>query len=382
MDTDFIGKNFTEDMLQESRERREIQAKRAEFHEKQRALATVPATHFRLHSALELVNMPPERWLVRGAIPADGLIAIFGPSGSGKTFLTLDLSAHIAAGKDWFGYRVTAAPVVYVALEGTAGLRKRIVAWERDNGCKMPNGLSFLTQPCDVRKLTDVSEIVEAVQKNGGAGLLVIDTLSRAAPGAEENSSKDMGEIIANLKVIQDSLGCAVLLVHHTGKDVNKGLRGHSSLHAALDAAVEVTRDGNSRVWSIAKSKDDADGEKHAFTLKVVDVGEDADGEPVTSCVVVRDEGAVEVARVKLPQGGNQRIAMDALAGPIRESRTFGKGDAPPTHPCIELEAAVPIVAAHLTCEAKRRNERAREALTGLVAKGIYGQKDGWLWRK
>ena len=67
---------------------------------------------------------------------------------------------------------------------------------------------------------------------------------------------------------------------------------------------------------------------------------------------------------------------------PLRDSRDFSKGDAPFGRPCLEIEPAVAIVAARLTCEPKRRNERAREAITGLVARGVYGSKDGWLWRK
>lgn len=212
-------------------------------------------------------------------------------------------------------------------------------------------------------------------------GLLVIDTLNRAAPGTDENSSADMGQLIEACKDAQRRLGGMVLLVHHTGKDGTKGLRGHSSLYAALDAAIEVSRNDARREWSVAKSKDDVDGGRQAFALRVVELSDDENGEPVTSCVVEPDDSAKEVTRVKLPQGGNQRIALDALAEPLRQSRDFGKGDAPPHHPCIEIEAAVQLVAERLTCEPKRRTERAREAITGLVTRGLYGAKDGWLWR-
>jgi len=89
--------------------------------------------------------------------------------------------------------------------------------------------------------------------------LLVIDTLTVAASGADENSSSDMGLIIEAAKALQAKLGGLVLLVHHSGKDQSKGLRGHSSLHAALDAAIEVIRNhDNRRRWRIAKvAKDD-----------------------------------------------------------------------------------------------------------------------------
>ncbi|MBF6990934.1 AAA family ATPase [Cupriavidus sp. IK-TO18] len=343
-----------------------------------------PPTRYRLQSAEDLLAAPALRWLVRGVLPADGLAALYGPSGSGKSFLALDLCAAIADGSgDWFGRRVSTAPVTYCALEGERGMGKRAKAWSARHGRRLPGRLMFVTQPIDLRDGQDVADLGAAVlAAGGGGGLLVIDTLNRAAPGADENASTDMGEIIAACKELQARIGGLVMLVHHTGKDGAKGLRGHSSLYAALDAAIEVSRDGARREWSIAKSKDDEDGERSAFSLRVTELGEDEHGDPVTSCVVERDGGTTEVSRVKLPQGGNQRLALNALAEPLRQARDFGKGDAPPGFPCLELEAAVLMVADSLTCEPKRQKERAREAITGLVARGVYGVKDGWLWRR
>ncbi|KVD37563.1 helicase [Burkholderia ubonensis] len=345
--------------------------------------AKTPPLRYRLQSAADLLSAPPLRWLAQGVLPASGFAAVYGPSGSGKSFLVLDLCAAIADGAEWFGRRVNAAPVTYVCLEGEAGLSKRASAWSAHHGMPLPDRLRFVTQPLDLRQPEDVADLCAAVLAVGGRdGLLVIDTLNRAAPGTDENSSVDMGQLIDACKEAQRRLGGVVLLVHHTGKDATKGLRGHSSLYAALDAAIEVSRNDARREWSVAKSKDDADGGRHAFALRVVELGDDENGEPVTSCVVEPDDSAKEVARVQLPQGGNQRIAFDAIAEPLRQSHDFGKGDAPTTHPCIEIEAAVQLVADRLTCEPKRRMERARGAITGLVARGIYGTKEGWLWRR
>ena len=84
---------------------------------------------------------------------------------------------------------------------------------------------------------------------------MCIDTLNQAAPGMDENSSEAMGEAIAAIKSIQAELGGLAMLVHHTGKDAARGLRGHSSLHAALDAAIEVRRDDGRREWKKYKTK-------------------------------------------------------------------------------------------------------------------------------
>ena len=90
-------------------------------------------------------------------------------------------------------------------------------------------------------------------------------------------------------KKLQRLTGGLVVLVHHSGKDASKGLRGHSSLYAAMDAVIEVGRNGDSRYWRLAKSKEGRDGIRRGFRLKSVGLGYDEDGEPITSCVVEED---------------------------------------------------------------------------------------------
>lgn len=338
-----------------------------------------PEPRFRLLNPADLQALPPLAWCVRGMLPAVGMAALFGPSASGKSFLAFDLAAHIAEGREWFGHRVTAAPVVYVALEGEAGFKLRAEAWEQGHGRMLPPGLRLVLQ--GFKLAGDVPDLAAAILAAVGAGAVVfIDTLNRAAPTADENSSRDMGEILEGAKELQGLTGGLVVLIHHTGKDAARGLRGHSSLFAALDAAVEVTRDGDRREWKVAKSKDGQDGAAHHFRLEVVQLAPDADGEPVSSCIVRRDMAAADVARVKLPQGGNQRIVLDALRPMFKASPRFGMGGAPAARPCIELEPALSTAGAALPCASDRRTERTREAITGLVARGVLGCGEGWLW--
>ncbi|MDE3022686.1 MAG: AAA family ATPase [Pseudomonadota bacterium] len=339
-----------------------------------------PPMRYRLLTAADIVDRPPLRWMVRGVLPAEGIAALYGPSASGKSFLALDLAAAIADGAEWFGCRVKQASVVYAALEGEAGFSQRAKAWQLHHGQDLPDFLQFIMQPLDLRT-DDVTELADAVIASGRAGgLLVIDTLNRAASGADENSSQDMGQIIDACKALQAKLGGLVMLIHHSGKDATKGLRGHSSLYAALDAAIEVRRDGDSREWCIAKAKDGNDSAAHPFRLEVVEIGEHDDGEPITSCAVVREESAAIATRRKIPKGGNQRIVWDALGDLLKKSRDFGKGGAPGIRPCVELEAAIIEIAPSLTCEEKRKPERTRQAITGLVASKTIEHREGWLW--
>ena len=335
-----------------------------------------PEPRYKLLGSADLHALPPLQWRVRGVLPADGLAGLYGPSASGKSFLALDMAAAIAEGSRWFDCRVESAPVVYAALEGEAGFKLRAQAWEAHKGRTLPAGLSMVLQPFKLTEPDDVRDMAAVVP----AGAVVfLDTLNRAAPTADENSSKDMGEILEAAKRLQTLIGGLVVLVHHTGKDATKGLRGHSSLFAAMDAAVEVSRDGDRREWKVAKAKDGADGDAHPFRLEVKTLGIDLYEEPITSCVVCLDTSADDIKRVKLPQGGNQRLVYEGIRGLFKDGIS-GKPGAPPLRPCIELEAAVAAGASRLTCPSDKRTSRARDAITGLVSRGVLGLNEGFLW--
>ncbi|MBU7587937.1 MAG: AAA family ATPase [Sphingopyxis terrae] len=262
---------------------------------------------FRVLSAASVCNVAPQQYRLKPILPSQGVAVVYGPSGSGKSFLTLAMAVAIATGEAFFGYQPSPANVLYVVLEGESGLRARLLAWQQDTGREFPDSIGFLAQPFRLTSEVDVADLARSCPPNC---VVVIDTLNRAAPGSDENSSKDMGLIIAGAKALQEAIGGLVVLVAHTGKDQAKGLRGHSSLFAAIDAAILVTRDGDTRSWKVDKAKDGRDGDEHPFLLKVVEVGEDADGDAITSCVVTPDASAVAHSK---PLTGNRQVAMATL---------------------------------------------------------------------
>lgn len=237
-------------------------------------------------TAAILEAMPPQQWRIKGVFPIEGLAVVYGASTAGKSFLALEMAGSIGAGAPFFENATKAAPVLYVGLEGESGYRGRVIAWQSYHGRVMPDNVRFLLQPFRLTDMQDVSDLA-AICPPGC--VVFIDTLNRAAPGMDENSSRDMGGVIEGAKTLQRLTGGLVILVAHTGKDSAKGLRGHSSLFAALDAAVLVSRNGDLRSWKVDKAKDGKDGDEHRFMLNVVEVGADEDGEAITSCVVTPD---------------------------------------------------------------------------------------------
>lgn len=335
-----------------------------------------PTLRYKVLSGSQLSNAPPLKWTVRGLLPSIGLAGLYGPSGGGKSFLTLDLAAAIAGGAfDWFGMRVTQCPVTYCVLEGEGGMGKRIKAWEQHHGKPLPSSLRFVTQALDLTKDVDVSDLAEAIQRAGGQnGVVIIDTLNRAAPGADENSSSEMGLILAAAKQLQELVGGLVLLVHHTGKDPDKGMRGHSSLFAALDGAISVKKDGINHCWTVAKSKDDATGAGHSFSLKVITVGTDDEGDEVTSCVVLPSKARINLGTVQ-QLTENQQAALDVL-----RLRFMPPGELISKR--LPFSEGIAAVAEVIAAEQKRKRERAKDAINALIEKSLISADETHLWAK
>lgn len=332
----------------------------------------------------DLAARPPISWRIKHVLPERGLASIYGPSGAGKGFVVIDMAMAISCGLPWFGHRVKPGSVVYCALEGEEGIPQRVAAY-RARRTGVGEQMRFLLQPFNLLS-HDVEALAKAIADTGcRGGITILDTLNRAAPGIDENDSKDMGRIIDSARALQGLVGGLVILVHHTGKDPTKGLRGHSSLHAALDCAIEVRRAGDLHDWSIVKSKDGRDGNFHLFHLDVVELGKDEDGDPITSCVV---EPAVDtrsqMRKIKIPHGGNQKIILKAIRELLLNDSPLDDKDwpksAPVGRPCVKLEDVVIKTRDRLTCAEDQRTRSTRTAITGLVNAGLLELNEGWLW--
>lgn len=328
---------------------------------------------FTLLGINDLAALPPTENLVKGILPSTGLGAIYGPSGSGKTFLALDLMMAVACQTDWFGHKVKNVPVVYVGLEGKGGINNRIKAWRVKNPSLNPSTFKIILNNFDLMKQSHVEALAQTIINDEmHQGLIVIDTLNQASPGADENSSTDMGIIIKHLKLLQEMTSGLVLIVHHTGKNTAQGLRGHSSLKAALDANIEVTG-GDKKSWLLEKSKDGEDGKSFGFRLEVHTLGNDSDGDPITSCTVERDYASIFTKPE--PSGKAQKEAFKIVKQALANSPDQR----------LTVEDGITAIAKSLTTIASnKRNNRARKLLGDLATGGFLSSEliddVGWVW--
>ena len=275
--------DHTAAVLQKMAERRTLDPAQDEQLEQ----AAKRAKRFILALAAAIINAPQQADAIKGVIPSSGIVVIYGPSGSGKSFLALYMAYVLGHGLVFFGFKGQSKFVVYINLEGS--MRTRLDALQTDKKRDIPDNVRFVTEPFHI--LEDVESLAADIPEGA---VIFIDTLNAASPGLDENSSRDMGLILEAAKKLQQITKGLVVIVHHSGKDASKGLRGHSSLYAAMDAVIEVSRNGDSRYWRLAKSKEGRDGIRRGFRLKSVGLGYDEDGEPITSCVVEEDNTALQ----------------------------------------------------------------------------------------
>lgn len=240
--------------------------------------------------ASDLGGIEPPRWTIKGLIPEGAFGVLYGPPGSFKSFMAIDMGLSMASGFDWLGRRTKPGAVLYIACEGGGGLGARIEAWKRHHDADAPEGFRLvraslpLSDPATVEALLDETRFMKEAGRP--PRLIIVDTLARAMAGADENAAGDMGKAIHALERLGRETGATVLAVHHTGKDADRGPRGSSALHGAVDFMISVKAVGTLGAdLTIEKQKDGRDGVTIALDLIEIELGRDEDGEAFGSLV-------------------------------------------------------------------------------------------------
>lgn len=334
--------------------------------------------------------------LVAGLLGAGQLGVLYGQPGCGKTFLALDVALHVATDEEWLGRRVTPGCVIYIAAEAGKGIDKRVYGWRvRHHHMRDAARVPFYAVQAQLDLCTedeDLDDLVAAIRGKCGRDepvLIVVDTVSRVMGGGDENSGADMGALVAAADALREEFGSAVLLVHHLGKDASRGARGHSSLNAAVDTAIEVSRNEDARLSTarVVKQRDGEVGGRIHFRLDVVSVGtNEITEEAVTTCVVAPAD-ADQVAEAGRESAGRDtrpvRIALSALRQAVAD-----EGERPPLGVQCPAErcatddawrgAAYRAGISGGTQQARRRAfQRASETLIG---DGRVGSQNGYAW--
>lgn len=289
----------------------------------------------------------PVEWLIESIIPKRAFVALYAPPASFKSFIALDIAEAVATGREWMGYRVPKkGAVLYIAGEGHGGMGARVKACKIQNNSPDGANLYVIRAQINIRSSQeDFDALVAAINEliaeiDEPLELIILDTLMRMSGGGfNENSSEDMGGFITQAGKIQAIYLCAMLLIHHSGKDITKGLRGHSSLLGAVDTELEIQRQdsvinsadqsvvGNA-ILTVTKQKDGADSITVGIEVVNVEVGESALGFETITSLAVRPNQEIANSKPKGAKnnsgsGGNQKIELDSLYKAIKAKGSY-----------------------------------------------------------
>jgi hypothetical protein len=329
---------------------------------------------------------------VEGLLASSSLVVIYGEPGSGKTFWVLDICLHVADGRQWRDRAVEQGAVIYLALEGGAGIRNRIAAARERMALPDTTPLVLVQCPVDLcHGNADAAKVIATIKLIGKrlalpVRIVVVDTLARAMAGGNENAPEDMGALVAHSDLIRDQSGACVLYVHHCGKDAARGSRGHSSLKAATDTEIEVTRGAErGSIARVTRQRDMESEGSFAFRLEPVELGRNQRGKPVTSCVVTpadapkvsaADHESITPTERTALRCLDQAMKADAIVATVFDGDTEG------------LVVRVADWRAWFYREGKpgadpeAKRKAFGRAVEGLNAKGRIGTRDDLVWPK
>jgi len=245
-------------------------------------VADPEADVYELLSIRDIMNMPDPVYLVEDLIMERALGFLFAAPGLGKTFIAKGIALSIATGRpDWWGRKISRkAPVLYISSEGVNDMKFRIEAWSLRHKTPVTEGdinfhllkdsVNFMDAECVMKLL----RTMRAEYGDAPPAMVIVDTVSRTLPGADENLQKDMTLYIKTCQAIQEAFGCAVMGVHHTAR-AGANMRGSTVFDGAADflMSIDVDEETGDRFLVARKIKSARDGWREAFTLTEVAVG-------------------------------------------------------------------------------------------------------------
>lgn len=236
----------------------------------------------------EFLRRPRKQWLLPTVFGERDFVLLYGESGHGKTHVALDLAFACATGRTFADTFTVARPltVAYCTGEGVGGLTQRMQAVSQFYSAA--DGEQDGAADVQLYVFADIPQLFQTTQPNGAlaflaawqtmaaAGrvpaqldVLILDTLHNATAGSDENSAKDAGVVQAAMRRLRDALGCAIVLVHHAGKN-GVSERGSSAIRASMDTVLRATKLSGAYILACEKLKDGEAWPAKSFDLVAV----------------------------------------------------------------------------------------------------------------
>lgn len=318
-----------------------------------------PGAKFRLRWHGEADPNADRAWLIRNLVFETGKGLFAGQWGAGKTFGVLDMSASAMTGEPFAGRTVVrTGGVLFIAPEGAfeipIRLRGLIEGKLRGNAIARAfqgaptvdlDNLPFAwIDECPRLVDSDATLHLTAIAQSAAFDmmdrfevplvLIIIDTIAAGAGFDDENSAAETQKVMNAMEALSKATGAFVMGVDHFGKVTETGTRGSSAKEAAADVVLamlgsrtEAGSVSNTRM-AVRKVRGARSGYEIPYTLDVVTLGEDRDGDPITTCVLAWEskEGEAKATKERWPKSLKifRDALLNALAGTGAKVRPFG----------------------------------------------------------
>ncbi len=213
----------------------------------------------------------PTQWVVDQFFARETLNIVYGAPASMKSMLMADLCACVVAGTDWLpglygggqGIKTTQAPVFWLDMDnGTRRTDERIDAVAKAKRLPIDAPFYYLSMPVPPYNAFDLEPNLMLIDtiRAADAQLVVIDNLGLITGEVEENSAQ-MAQVMGYLRIVAERTRAALLVIHHqrkggaNGSRAGEAVRGHSSIEAAVDLALQITRERDTSEVSIRSTK-------------------------------------------------------------------------------------------------------------------------------
>ncbi|SEK55323.1 AAA family ATPase [Pacificibacter marinus] len=325
-----------------------------------------PQSRLRFLSPSDCESMPARHYVVKGLLAEGDVGCIVGAPGAGKSLVAPFIGYAVAQGERVFGHRTRAGGVLYVAAEDSHGMRGRVKALKDAHGDAnaffLVDGVSDLLNSRVAGKPSpDLGDLQKAVQDRKPA-LVVVDTIAMAFPALEENDAKSMGQVVAAARSLT-KWGAAVLLIHHDTKEGSGIARGHSILNGALDMSLHIKRDGGVVVGNLTKNRNGTTDQPLAFTVKTVTLGEDEDGDPITTAMCQEADAPENKAKRLTPSVAAALAVFNDLPKPVSDDAW--------------RQAVIDSRTVSASEDADSRRKAYKRAVEDLTRKGLIVFADG-----
>tara|TARA_R110000850_G_scaffold267067_2_gene397909 strand:+ start:14743 stop:16611 length:1869 start_codon:yes stop_codon:yes gene_type:complete len=254
--------------------------------------------------AHEELDVADQRFNIYPIFAENESVVVAADPKAGKTAICLKLAIQLAAGRSLGPFEITdRRAVLYFALEGTRAIKLRVEAEKRkmiDEKTPLPDDLPLFVVERGANFSAERDTLVSKVVASDRyftevlgipMGLVVIDTLTKAMSGKDQNSVDDTSALFDfTTQLRAQGVTATVVFVHHTGKTGQT--RGSTNIEAEPDLVLKMTKqeDGTTEMYvHMARSIDD--NRTYPFRLEGYDLGPTAQGINLTAPVVTLLEG-------------------------------------------------------------------------------------------